>query len=117
MAEVISESAELQTMMPWQPAAHSVSMEAVTCSETWPWSTVEISTPRMSAAFLMMSTESLPSASVELQMETPILMLSPLELPPAEELPLPPQPVSAAPPASAPIMPVYLRKFLLEKDL
>ena len=44
-------------------------------------------------------------------------MLSPFELPPPFELPLPPQPVSAAPPASAPIMPVYLRKFLLEKDL
>lgn len=39
MQACISESAELQTMMPWQPAAHRVSMEAVTCSETWPWST------------------------------------------------------------------------------
>ena len=117
MAAVISESAELQTTMPLQPAAQRVSMEAVTCSETWPWSTVVISTPRMSAAFLMMSTESLPRASVEDQIETPILIFSPSELPPSElELPpSPEQPARPARPAPPPVRPAYLRKFLLER--
>ena len=118
IAEVISESAELQMTMPLQPAAQSVSTEAVTCSETWPWSTVVISTPRMSAAFWMMSTESLPRASVELQIETPILILE-LEpvLPLALELVSEPeleQPASAPAPATPPIRPAYLTKFLLE---
>ena len=116
IAEVISESAELQMTMPLQPAAQSVSTEAVTCSETWPWSTVVTSTPRMSAAFLMMSTESLPSASVELQIETPILILE-LELPLALELESElelEQPASAPAPATPPIRPAYLTKFLLE---
>ena len=32
IADVISESAELQMMIPWHPAAQSVSTDAVTCS-------------------------------------------------------------------------------------
>ena len=66
---------------------------------------------------MMMSTESLPRASVEDQIETPILIFSPSELPPSElELPpSPEQPARPARPATPPVRPAYLRKFLLER--
>ena len=76
MADVISESAELQITIPLHPAAQSCSTEAVTCSDTCPWSTYITLTPRASAALSMIFLLWLPSTSVELQIDTPIVMSS-----------------------------------------
>ena len=73
---VISESAELQITIPLHPAAQSCSTEAVTCSDTCPWSTYITLTPRASAALSMIFLLWLPSTSVELQIDTPIVMSS-----------------------------------------
>ena len=63
-------------MIPSQPAAQSCSTDAVTCSDTWPWSTYITFTPSASAALSITFLHWLPSTSVELQIDTPIVMSS-----------------------------------------
>ena len=63
-------------MIPSHPAAHNCSTEAVTCSDTCPWSTYITFTPSASAALSMIFLHWLPRTSVELQIDTPMVMSS-----------------------------------------
>ena len=82
-------------MIPWHPAAASCSTDAVTFSETCPWSTYCTSTSRAFAASSRIFLHCDPSTSVEDQIETPILILPDFEALLSEDpLPLPPHAAS-----------------------
>ena len=77
-------------MIPWHPAAANCSTEAVTFSDTCPWSTYCTSTSSAFAAASSIFLNCDPSTSVEDQMETPILTFPDLLLLSLEPpLPLP----------------------------